>query len=267
MDVSPLETRPKSVAIVALGPSSHDYFNDRAKKKQPLHVDEVWVCNTAIDVLVADKAFIMDDLAHIESVYPDWANRLKATKLPLITCRAYKEYPTSIAYPLDFVFEAIKDDPFSTTVAYMVGYAIATKVDILYLFGCDFFYPGSSAVEAGAADVAYLLGVAKGTGTTYRIPQSSTLLNCHLAKADEKGRMSRPLYGYDYNPGESLERVKNGKGTKLDHLVAPFAPKHMIEKEIKSPEQPYPAGETPRPDGDGRSPKIGTEAQGEAHGA
>lgn len=213
---------------MGLGPSIHDYISQSSKKKDILRVEEVWTVNSLIDTVVGDRGFIMDDLKHIERTYPEWAAKLKHTKQSIITCKAYDDYPTSQAYPIEEVIQCVRDDLFNTTVAYMLGYVLylhsQDPIQTLYLFGCDFYYPNSQAQEAGAANVCYLLGIAKERGINFRIPQSSSLMDAHLVKQDEHGRVYRPLYGYDYNPGESSKKVKRGTASDLDKKVAMKTP-------------------------------------------
>lgn len=222
---SALDTTPESVAIVALGPSNHDYVAAAGCKKNFITPDEVWVVNSGAGVFHADKIFVMDDLRKIAKRFPEWGAKLKSMTTPIITCHQYEEFPSSLDFPLEEVFNDIKDDVFSTTVAYMVAYAIYKKVHTMYLFGCDFYYPGSASVEPGAAGVTYLLGMAKSRGINFKIPNSSTLLDAHMVQQDkETGKFSRPLYGYDYNPGESKKNVQMGRGTDLDIKAAEKCP-------------------------------------------
>jgi hypothetical protein len=224
---TPLDTRPKTVAIVGMGPSSSDYFLYNWKKKNLFRVDEVWGINSTLGSLQADKTFIMDDLRGIEKRYPEWGDRLKLTKETIITCNAYPEYPTAYAYPLQQVLEVLRDGYFLNTPAFAIGYAIATGVQELWLFGCDFSYPGTNAVEGGAQNVAYLLGFAKGSCRMhYRIPGSSTLLDANLARQDPKdGSVKYPLYGYEFNPGEAAKRITFNQAQPGDHALADRQPK------------------------------------------
>ena len=228
---------PQSVAIVAMGPSNQSFVADRSKKVDMLDIDEVWLVNSAVNTFQGDKVFIMDDLRRCAKRYPKWGPMLKETKMEIVTCRTYKEYPTSVKYPLEDVVKCVKDDFFSGTVAYMIGLAILYEVEHLYLYGCDFWYPNSLSREPGADCVSYLLGIAKERGVRFKIPQTSTLLNANMAsekKIEGEDRIARALYGYDYNPGDSIKRVNNGKGTQLDHLaanMAPFAVQTAIAKD------------------------------------
>lgn len=227
----PLDTRPERVALVALGPSSSNYHLSQSKKKGVTVFDEVWTVNSTY--LAADKIWVMDDLRRVERRYPDWALRLRDSKTPIITCHGYPEYPESIEYPLAAVVDHLKDDYFSVTPAYMVAYAIHIGVRELWVYGCDFFYPGNVAVESGAACMAYWLGIARERRMSYKIPHDSTLLDCHLTQVVDDKAGKRYLYGYDYNPGESYDRIGTGQATELDHKVAVGGKIHTIPKEPK----------------------------------
>lgn len=239
-----LQTRPQSVAIVALGPSNHDYVAAACTKKDFLSADEVWLVNSAINAFTGDKVFIMDDLKRIEKRFPVWGSKLRTTHIPIVTSTAYPEFPTSVAYPLKEVCDHFQDDYITGTVAYMLAYALSIEsVKELYLFGCDYWYPGSKAVEPGMECVTYFLGIAKERKVNFRIPQSSVLLDAHMTKFLPDGKRRRPMYGYDYNPGEAQKRIADGQGTELDKLVAHKAPSRLPDMPLTSPALVRPDGE------------------------
>lgn len=249
---TPLDTRPKSVAIVGMGPSASEYFLYQWKKKDLFRVDEVWGVNSTLGSVVMDKCFIMDDLKGVEQRYPQWADKLKLANTPIITCKTYPEYPAAYAYPLDDVLKVCPDGYFTNTPCYMAGYALAIGVQELWLFGCDYSYPGSSGVEAGAQNLAFLLGYAKGTGRLhYRIPGSSTLLDANIVQQvkDEKtGQpvVRYPLYGYEFNPGEAARRAKFNQGSQTDLLLADRQPKSMKAPAALQGATPVPAPNQPK---------------------
>lgn len=241
------KTGAKSVAIIALGPSSRDFVSQMCSKKGFLGVDEIWGVNTANRCYRLDKVFIMDDLKVVERRYPDWSTELKREKIPIITCKQYDDYPTSVAYPLKQVIDAVEDDFFSTTVAYQIGLAILMKVKELYIYGADYYYPNAIAVESGLGCVGYLLGIAKGKGINFKVPNSSTLMDAHLAyqdTVDGEQVVRRKLYGYDYNPGDSFAKVQAGEGDEWDHKIAQkdYLGKIKMQvqeaKKAKAPPQP-----------------------------
>jgi hypothetical protein len=243
--ITPLDTRPRSVALVGMGPSISEYLMLCFKKKNLQRYDEVWGINATHDHIRADKTFLMDDLKGVEKRYPEWADRLKLSNNPIITCKEYSDYPAAFAFPIREVMNCVRDDYFTNTVAYAVGYAIYTGVQELSMFGCDFAYPGSAAIEPGHGNVCYLLGIAKERGLNYKIPGGSSLLDCNMAYQDKTtGKVRRPLYGYDFNPGESMARVKAGQATEQDHLFADRAPKLV---KIYNPQVAEPAAVTNTP--------------------
>lgn len=222
---------PKTVAILALGPSNREFLLASCSKKGFLAVDEIWTCNTASRAFRSDRIFVMDDLRSVERKFPEWAAELKTETVPILTCRPYPEYPTSVPYPIEEVKDCIKDDLFTTSVAYMIGLAIYYKVSAAYIYGADYWYPNAVAAESGLGCVGYLLGIAKERGVDFMIPNTSTLLDAHLVEIDSEGRGKRPLYGYDYNPGESAKRVLDGKATPLDKKVSMKSYKHLMRDE------------------------------------
>lgn len=216
-----LETRPRSVALVGLGPSVREYLNDSFRKKNLFHVDEVWGVNTAHRVFGVDRIWMMDDLKNsVSHNYPDWANELKTEKTPIITCRKYDEWPSSIAYPIDEVEKYFHSDFFSTTIAYAIAYATYIKVETLYCYGIDFYYPNAQIVESGLGGVSYWLGRAEEHGVRYKIPSTSTLLDAHLVQFDDNGGAGRLKYGYDYNPQDAKRQVDMGSDDPAMRAIA-----------------------------------------------
>lgn len=244
--MNPLDTRPETVAMIGLGPSHYDYVSAAGCKKGFLSPDEVWGVNSTLDVFRLDKCFVMDDLKTVKKRYPDWATRIATTDTPVITSNLYPDlFPKAIGYPIDDVLKTIQNDYLTTTVAYMVAYAIHINVKEFYLFGMDFWYPSSQAREPGAEAVCFLLGMAQAKGINFRIPQNSTLMDSNMVevKFNEDGSYDtrRPLYGFEYNPGDSKDRVERGQGTALDHQVVSKAP--YMDKSIPK--------NMPKPDGQG----------------
>lgn len=239
--MNPLDTRPRSVALIGLGPSNKDWIGERAKKKNLLHVDEVWGINTAYRAFSCDRIWVMDDLCNIKRDYPEWYAELKTVEIPIVTCREDKGVAGAVAYPLDEVLKSVHDDYFSTSVAYAIAYAIHIKVEILFLFGIDFWYPDASITESGLGGVSYWLGVARERGMKYQIPNTSTLLDANLVrevKIDGKTEAKRLLYGYDYNPQDAKRKKDKGLATEQEKIIAERAyklndPKDESELEVK----------------------------------
>jgi len=221
---SPLDTRPRKVALLGLGPSIKDYMAESARKKELMRFDEVWGINTTHRSLTCDKIWVMDNLEKVGQNYPDWGNELKLVDTPIISSFQYDDYPSSVAYPLDAVCKQFQDDYFSNTVAYAVAYAAYIKVEEIFLFGIDFHYPNALIVESGLGCVGYWLGIAKSCGVHYKIPGSSTLLDANLIKNEDNGKgglkVKRLLYGYDYNPQDAKRKVQMGGASPEESAIA-----------------------------------------------
>lgn len=234
--MDPLSTRPKTVALVALGPSKSDYLHAVCCKKDFLVPDEVWLVNSLAGAINADKIFIMDDLKENSQRYPEWGMKLRHIDTPIVTCRKYDEWPSAVEYPIKAVCDTFQDDWFSNTVAYAIAYAALTEVEDLYLFGADFFYPNSNAIEPGVDCCAYWLGRARERGMRYRIPASSTLLDSHTSKVTDN-KLVRPMYGYDYNPGRLREKEARGRATPAEQQLAAKAPTTIEKPKIAQGEK------------------------------
>jgi|TARA_Y100000310_G_scaffold231529_2_gene234116 hypothetical protein len=198
-NLEPLITRPKRVAIVALGASVMAYMRESMTNDQFENpFDEVWTLNRGVKGFTHEKLFVMDDFRWIEENNPGYANWLKQHDRPIITSTPYPEYPSSVEYPLNEVLETITDDVFAVnTVSYMLAYAIHIRVQEVTIYGADFIYPDGNMSESGGQAVAYLCGMMRHFGLTHRIPQESTLLYANKCKLNPKsGFIERPLYGW-----------------------------------------------------------------------
>lgn len=236
---SALATRPKTVAMVGLGPSLREYTAESFGKKNLTHFDEVWGINTAYRSLKCDKIWLMDDLKNgIAHNYPDWANELKLEKTPIITSRQYDEFPSSVPYPLDDIVEHFHSDYFDVTPAYMIAYAAYIKVETLFCFGIDFHYPNAQVVETGLGCTSYWLGRAEEHGVHYKVPNTSTLMSANLVMEEKdeqtgKVRARRMLYGYDYNPQDAKRQVERGNTDPALKAVSERSYKPAGQQEVE----------------------------------
>jgi len=199
--LEPLLTRPKKVAIVALGLSSKEFVmeavgNMSTALRHPF--DEVWTLNRGLKAFPHDKLFCMDDFRWLEQRDTGYAQFLKEHDKPVITSTAYPEYPNAVEYPIDDVGTWLGDDIFCVnTVAYMVAYALSIGVTDLWLYGADFAYPDGNKAESGGQAVTYLLGYgAAKYGLKHYIPSTSTLLYANKLEQTPGGPPRRIRYGY-----------------------------------------------------------------------
>jgi len=202
----PLSTLPKSVesvALVSLGFSKAAYLDqclESCYQDNGAMWDEVWTVNAGLKAFNHDKVFIMDDLRVQARRYPKYAELLKRHNKPIITSTAYKEFPTSEAYPIKEVVDLVGEDAwFPNTVVYAIGYAMLSGVKSLHLYGADFQYMNLTHREEGAQAAAYLIGMAKKMGMRTVLSPDTSLLSASNIKVVE-GRNYRPLYGYIKHP-------------------------------------------------------------------
>jgi len=195
-----LLTRPRAVALLAMGESRREYINQFILRNNGSAWDETWAIGAIGLVYNHDKMFVMDDLRVLSGKKEvEWAGLLKDHQKPIITSAVYPEYPTSVRYPIEEVVKKVNDEYFTNTIAYAIGYALLIGVKELNLYGCDFTYPDRHVAESGAQNVAYLLGRAESFGMTYRISALSTLLSANECMNID-GMVRRNLYGYAKQP-------------------------------------------------------------------
>jgi len=129
------------VALLANGETVQQFTKPGAIK--PKH-DQVWGLNQQATWkgIELDRCFIMDDLKLRMPFYAgyDFVNWLKDYDKPIITSKAYDEWPTSEAYPIEEIakyFGLPLGVAMYSTVDYMIALAIfegATQID---LYGVD----------------------------------------------------------------------------------------------------------------------------------
>ena len=205
----PRKEKPRKIAIVALGISVVDYFQAVLKMGGNRHavVDETWVINKAAGVLQNDLVFRMDDLmksyamnqhefvkwdGEVNKIEDLWNGYLKnECTSPIMTSKAYPEFPTSVTFPLEDVINYCGNSYFNTTPAYALGYAIYLGVEEISLYGVDYSYPkGDHKAESGRACVEFWLKEADTRGIKIFVAQNSTLLDTNVPTENK-------LYGYD----------------------------------------------------------------------
>ncbi len=214
--VDPLLTRPKHVAVVALGPSCKAVIAESMSTpgmKNPF--DEVWTLNRGLRGFMHDKLFLMDDLRWLEKHDKTYARWVRKHNKPTMVSTVYHDYPNAVAYPLHEVMEYIKDDIFTqNTVSYMIAYAMYIEVERLSVYGADFVYPNGNFAEKGGMAVAYLLGMCQEKGIKFRLPAETTMLYANTVKM-AGSELTRVHYGYhrkDQMRKEKQRGIKSRKG-------------------------------------------------------
>ena len=218
-----LQRRPQAVAMVGLGPSANAFWLEAARWDAMLPWDEVWVVNRAAMAFKHDLAWNMHDLRDLtrNAKAPAERLRLLESTIPVMTVRAYPEFPMAVEYPLKAVMAYIKHDVLSSTPAHMVAYAMMIGVKTIYLYGMDFHYQNLPQAERGGQGMAFLLGVCTALGIDYKIPNTSSLLaanECVLVTHAGGGPQSilRPIYGYTWDGVNGPRDPRVGDGDKVE---------------------------------------------------
>lgn len=222
---------PKSVAIVGLGPTHQKYLIDvdSAGNRKKLFA-ETWTFNSFCNLISSDRLFHMDDVLvqerRAKAGNKRVGNMLEAMKEyqgPIYTCFPEPEYPTMVQYPIAEVLSAFDSAYFTTTPPYALAYAMYIGVSEVYLYGCDYTWPGIAGAEEGRAGMEFWVGMAKGRGVKISVCHESSLLNSRLCTREDIR-----MYGYD-RVKISLEERDDEAG-KRTVLV-------MREKELPTAEE------------------------------
>lgn len=111
---------------------------------------------------------------------------LNGQDAPVFTQKQYSDIPNSIRYPLETVIGKIGCRYFASSIAYMVGLALASKdVKTIGIWGVDMLH--DSEYEHQRPNLEYLLGIARGRGINVEIPEQSALVKFNHLYAYEKG--------------------------------------------------------------------------------
>ena len=221
----PTGNAPKVIAIVGLGPTQQDWHAAHVQYTPPVEVvDEVWTVNKGFRTINCDLCFVMDDLMDEARKSPRYAKEIAAVSgdgLPMLTSTVdapvAQLWPKVQAYPLkevlafwgEHVFdrrhafhpaaEVEKPDPlqygldeaayFNNSIPYMLAYAGMIGIERVYMFGCDYSFPGNVAREDDRANAEYWIAALQfGLGVAFRYSSRTTLCS------RDKGRQ---FYGFN----------------------------------------------------------------------
>ncbi len=115
-----------------------------------------------------------------------YEDRLRGSDVPLYMQREYPDIPNAIRYPIERVSECL-GDYFNSSLAYLVGLAIAEEADRIGIWGVDMAdlesAPGDPSYVSEFAyqrpNMEYLIGFARGKGIDVYIPPESPLVRFH----------------------------------------------------------------------------------------
>jgi len=167
----------KEVVIVGPMERAKDYSQDA----------QIWCINYSYkNQGRCDYVFHMDPIDVEKEEF--FVKDMNALGCLVISTRAYKEIPNSVAYPLDKVVEFFGGVRyFTSTIAYAMALAIATKVDRITMPGLNYVNDGwEYASQKPCLD--FWAGVAVGRGIQFKLPKESGLARPWIWDPD--------LYGY-----------------------------------------------------------------------
>jgi len=219
----PTGNNPKSICILGLGPTAQDWHQAHVKYKPDIPpVDELWTMNKGFRTVRADMVFVMDDLVdearRSERYGREIANESK--KIPFLTSTVdslvKEQWPDVLKYPLEDVLRfwgnhyaklrgLLDDDGVSktdtlqlgiecvgymhNTIPYTMAYAAMIGVEEIFLFGCDYDFPGANAHEAGKPNAEHWAGQLMGAfGIKLWVSSRSTFMS-----------KNRGLWWYGFN--------------------------------------------------------------------
>jgi len=222
--VAPVDNE-RSLAIVAMGNSFRDYmYYNFDKDKDGNICDDIWVVNSAAFVLKADMAIMMDDLKDLEERRPNYARRIKELDIPVLTSRAYPEYPNVIQYPLDRVLSKYQFKYLNGSVAYGLAFALYMGYKKIMMYGCDYMYDHKPGLyERGRGCVEFW--ICAGTvieGADIKIAGSSTLMDSNNPK----------FYGYRELPKFDIKPSKKDKTRMIINQIG-WEPQKDPEEDMK----------------------------------
>jgi len=175
----------KEVVIVGPMERAKDYSQDA----------QIWCINYSYKKQGrCDYVFHMDPIDVEKEEF--FVKDMNALGCLVVSTRAYKEIPNSVAYPLDKVVEFFGGVRyFTSTIAYAMALAIATKVDRITMPGLNYVNDGwEYASQKPCLD--FWAGVAVGRGIQFKLPKESGLARPWIWDPD--------LYGYVDNKNNTL---------------------------------------------------------------
>lgn len=133
---------------------------------------------------------------------PKHVEWLQAGKCPIWMWKTYKEFPTSMAYPIHAILKEFPRAYINNSISWQIALAMHLGYKHIALYGIDMALDGVTGESEYAhqrPSVEYYIGIAEGRGITVEIPELSEL--CRVGY----------LYGWD-NPSvgrqKYVERVQ-----------------------------------------------------------
>ena len=210
----PTGKQPKTVHLVCLGATHHDYDQLWLSPDTPdvlAASDEVWTVNRGVFNIPHDVAFVMDFIEGEANRWPVYGARLWNHDRHVITSERPDDWPPHVhRFPFEEVYSWLSRWPkqkwtdldgteyesagpptqvdwWINSIPFVVAYAGWIGVKHLKLWGADYHHHNSGRVEDGHPNVAYWLAQMERVGMTITLPQTTTLLDVNMRHA---------IYGY-----------------------------------------------------------------------
>ena len=127
----------------------------------------------------ASLAFAMDDFMSPDGLQnhtnPEWFTELHRTSpIPIITSRAYEDFPASLEFPLEQALYETNIAYFAESIDYMIVFAILCGVKTIDFFGCDYLETDRFPEERSSTE--FWCGFAHARGIKLNVSPYSKLL-------------------------------------------------------------------------------------------
>ena len=233
--IHPTNERPRTISLIGLGPTHHDYDQHWLNPNTPdavWKVDEVWCINRGAFAIKHDLLFVMDHIQGEAEGYPVYGAQLWNHDAPIITSDNCDGWPAHVhRYPWAELWTWLNSlerppkhmDWWHNSVAYILAYAAFIGVKTVRGWGLDYHHHKSGRVEDGHANVAYWTGVLEQVGMEVIPYGESTFLG-----ANQRGWM----YGYLRDPRPQAEAKR-----ALFRRVAGIDPEPSLEDGPVSPQE------------------------------
>jgi hypothetical protein len=212
---------PKSIHLVGLGPSHHDFMQMWLNPETPEVLygrDEIWTVNRGVFCVPHDVVFVMDHLQGEANNFPVYGSRLWHHDKPVITSDNLEGWPDHVhKFPFDAIWTFFQSEYRHpprcewaiNSIVFVLQYAAFIGVEEIFTWGLDYYHHKSGRVEDGHSNVAYWVRVLEERGIKINAPHTSTFL-------DTSNRAF--FYGYqeDPRPASSSRRATFRRLVGLD---------------------------------------------------
>ncbi len=151
--------------------------------------------NLTLTFEIHDVDTMLDETVRAEGLVKSFKEEIKAINklnIPVIIQKEHKAFPNGVVFPMN----EMPSYYFTSTVAFMIAYAIYEKVDSIDVYGVPLFTEEEYTFERPC--VEFWLGYAMGQGIKVTVHKPSYLLS------------SAPNYGiYAYDWGYTYDKGRN----------------------------------------------------------